>query len=146
MYNLHKSQGSTSQPVGPKILTRRFYFFSPIDVRGSLEKVNLIYDLRTNPWGYQNYTDIFFYDYFFCKKCNPNRLPERFEYRYYRNRLSWYDSLVGDFNPYPVFFGTITESDLWKKIQNHLWWRHSWDLGNENYMCRYSVSWAILWY
>ena len=50
-------------------------------------KVNLIYDLRHNPWDYQNYTDIFFYDYFFCKKCNPNRLPERFEYRYYRNRL-----------------------------------------------------------
>ena len=51
-------------------------------------KVNLIYDLRHNPWDYQNYTDIFFYDYFFCKKCNPNRLPERFEYRYYRNRLN----------------------------------------------------------
>ena len=32
-----------------------------------------------------------------------------------------------------------------KKIQNHHWWRHSLDLGSESYMCRKSVSWAILW-
>ena len=39
-------------------------------------------------------------------------------------------------NPYPRFFGTITERVFWKKIQNHRWWHHSWDLGNENYMSR----------
>ena len=43
-------------------------------------------------------------------------------------------------NPYPWIFGTITERVFWKKIQNHRWWRHSWDLENKNYMCRYSVS------
>ena len=34
------------------------------------------------------------------------------------------------------FFGTITERDFWKKIQNHRWWRHSWGLENENNMRR----------
>ena len=48
-------------------------------------------------------------------------------------------------NPYPWIFGTITERVFWKKIQNHRWWRHIWDLGNKNYICRYSVSWAFLW-
>ena len=28
-------------------------------------------------------------------------------------------------NPYPRFFGTITERHLWKKIQNRHWCRHS---------------------
>ena len=34
------------------------------------------------------------------------------------------------------------------KIQNHRWWRHIWDLGNENYMRRYSVRYCkvFLWY
>ena len=40
------------------------------------------------------------------------------------------------FNPYPGFFGTINERVLWKKIQIHHWWRHSWDLENKNYMYR----------
>ena len=50
------------------------------------------------------------------------------------------------FNPYPWIFGTITERVFWKKIQNHRWWRHSWDLENKIYMCRYNVSWAFLWW
>ena len=40
------------------------------------------------------------------------------------------------FNPYPWIFGTITECVFWKKIQNHRWWRHSWDLENKNYTYR----------
>ena len=29
--------------------------------------------------------------------------------------------LILIFNPYPRFFGTITERHFWKKIQNHHW-------------------------
>ena len=41
-------------------------------------------------------------------------------------------------------FGTITERVSWKKIQNHRWWRHSWDLENENCMSRQLVYLMIL--
>ena len=44
------------------------------------------------------------------------------------------------------FLGPSPSAFSGKRIQNHRWWRHSWDFENENYMCRYSVSWAILWY
>jgi len=47
---------------------------------------------------------------------------------FYKNAIQKIKGNLGFFwaedstlNPYPVFFGTIAESDLWKKIQNHLW-------------------------
>ena len=35
-----------------------------------------------------------------------------------------------------VFLGPSPSVFSGKKIQDHRWWRHSWDLENENYMCR----------
>ena len=40
---------------------------------------------------------------------------------------------------YLWIFEIISERIIWK-IQNHRWWRHNWDLENENYMCRLNVS------
>ena len=45
----------------------------------------------------------------------------------YMSNSNFYESY--DIHPYPWFFGTITERVFCKKIQNHCWWRHSWDSG-----------------